>query len=543
MIRKVNLLAINSLELEKVLLNLGIALIEFGQKRNITKNLYKNTYADYLDIVMTQFLVNIKSEFRLWYVLNGLNKGETIVVEADFLTHGDREVLRINSHELNIIVDNIDSLPLVNDNESSKREMKVVKRLVSSLFYRINKLSNFLSRKLVIEKPLKEVRLLYSDFYPNSTKILSPIFKKLSTDNAIQQVYLANRLEVKEALSKSNIESYNLEKHILFNQSFSKEESVKEGLNSFLNEFFETDWPFQTPPSERLRNFLMEVLYRKLSWSARRFPVFEDIVNHFKPTAILLTTNSSPDAKSLIAIGNHGGIKSIVFQHGIYPNSPYLYFLDATFNCVWGSYFKDMIDSWANGKTKCLITGSVKHDELAYANEKLSTNSNYILFVSTPPSNNVISIAIYTKIVAELMEAVKFYTSEEFIVKLHPSENIETFCSVVPDYQTYKNLKVLKNTPAEKLVIDAKIVMVISSSVAYEALILKKKIITISIGIKNDILPLSKHDLAIDVKSEGELINAIKTVSKLILDDKYINDFVLHDGQALPRSIKAILDC
>jgi len=256
------------------------------------------------------------------------------------------------------------------------------------------------------------------------------------------------------------------------------------------------------------------------------------------PSLIILPEDRVGLGNEAISTGRDLGIKSLAIQNGAllskYPKNVFLtmnisekrlFTVFANKIALAGANSYKILSKF-NSKKRLFITGQPEYDGLLGKRfgdklEILSSlnfpkNKKIILFAPQPIPENIVH---FKSIISALSGEKDFF----LIVKLHPGEKSsgEEYYSALSDKDV--NIKIGKTYDLWDLLNICDLLITSYSTVAEQAMILKKPIITLNFTDESDWLDYSKEGASVGVHKSEELKEAI---SKCIYDKKFIDNLL-----------------
>lgn len=297
------------------------------------------------------------------------------------------------------------------------------------------------------------------------------------------------------------------------------------------------------------------------------FETVKTVIAVENPDAILMTYETGYYGKAAILEGKLRKIPTVGLQHGaIHPYHPdYIYgdmekdcpFPDKI--CVYGSYVKKVLtENSAYPPDRIVITGQPRYDVLAEARkffdkEKICKRLNLdynkkIIVIATGGFQAKYGLPDYDEhLLDAVFEATRVFPDVQLIIKLHPMEDGELQRKMVSE-RRLKNVLITKGELYELLWI-CDMLITFASTVAIEAIILNKPVVTVNLFGVPDPLPLAEIGAAVGVYKEEDLMPAIRSIlmdlqlrKKLIKNQrKFVREHAYKiDGNASSRVVDLI---
>lgn len=532
-VKEISLLPVNSFELDTHLANLGISLRDFAREYGFTKKCFGVEDCDFIQCVLIEFIMGLKPYAIPFFAVakSGIPFGQKVAIKSEHHTQEFIDEAAFQAFQYGYRVPDFVLIQRLNYNfTESKKDIRLRLYELKSKF-RYRKVPN---QSIPIAKP-GQFRLLMSTYHPNTIFTLTPIQDQLKNRSDVFQMYIANRIETYQKLLSLGYPN------ILFGWSLSGEEHVsfnKAVFQDFISSYFEEAFPFGQP-TQRFRQKFIEKLQAALVFVQELYPKMKVVIDSYQPEALLVSSCSTTDAQILIQLCVNRGVKVVEMTHGMFYDTPTLYFQNVPVKLVWNKMQQDIMKRY-RPEINCPVVGNPKHDELVrrfqLKSPKRYTEDDYILFVSSPGRGTSLSWATFVNVLESYLKIAKQYPLLKFIYKLHPSERKEKIEALVNRLGASENFIIEKVFDTYALVYHASIVVVITSSVGYEALLWDKKIICFRVPNSDRWMPFDKYNLALTAKDAEELKIAIDYFLEkpsLTLNNPDKNYFSYTDGRAI----------
>lgn len=540
---EIRLLPVNSYELEQHLTDMGLSLLSFASEINFSEKCVGVKNCDFIQAVIIELISEIKIDFIAYHAvyvarLAGVQKAVIIANE-----HGPEAIAEaaIHAQQADIVTDNFnpDLLFKIRYNVNALK-----KNLVNAVYQQqVQRRQKRRQLDAIPKAAPGQFRVLMSTFHPGTVSTLTPVQDRLNERSDVHQLYVANRYETHDKLVKLGY------KNVISAWSIGQLEkySMNTGiLKSFVNDYFKLSFPFGDATSHFKSRFY-QVLKRKLKFAISLFGPFEKILNNYNPNSIVVSSSSTIDAQLIVQLAATRNTKTIEVTHGLFQETPILKFQNIPIKLVWNQFQADLMKMFKEN-VECILVGNPKHDQLLERFKKNPPlnqfNRPYVLFATTPGNNNNISATTYLKILTDFVFAAQKNSEMLFVIKLHPTENIGKVIEECTQMGFSENLVIEQSKDVYELIYHASIVMVVTSTVGYEALLFNKRIITYTVENSEKWLPFSKFNLAIGVDTSQGILDAIdelKTNPSSVFSNDKKSYFVYSDGNAISKTIDIIL--
>ena len=275
---------------------------------------------------------------------------------------------------------------------------------------------------------------------------------------------------------------------------------------------------------------------------------------------IMLGEDINVFEKTFAQIGKKFNIPSIVIQHGVIGKKRGFLPKSAEYILVFGENSKKLLINWGYPKKNIIITGSPQFDK--YNKKIKKKKQKEIVFIMGSLASNELAPEVevskerWQEVYRILLSVLKKFPEYKLIVKLRSPSYLSNMSFILPK-EKFENLKFVADVDPIKLLSRAEIVIVTDSTMALDALLLEKPVISIDFKETDNIYPnkivntYRKYNSIKNVYNEKQLENAIKKSKKqtnreIVEIKKYLEkELYKLDGMASQRVaefIKKLLD-
>ena len=313
-----------------------------------------------------------------------------------------------------------------------------------------------------------------------------------------------------------------------------------------------TIWPF-------LKEILIEI-FRKRMYEYLLLILFSKKILTKTNVSCILTLSLDGETEKAILNLNKNSKPSILLEHGFTNYLPEISRFDITSGL---SIFKDKIAVWGNiqkqylvnvlktPEKKILVVGSPRHDK--FFREIISTKKDSVRTVLIipgifAPSNAQFSTFSYLRLENLLKRTFKIFESfknVKLIVKLHPSQYIETEYIKKLINQSNPNVMIYHTEPIQKILEDCDTVLnihteVLPSTAVLDALVMGKPVMNISLVDENYNFQFIKDNAVMQVTYKSDLEKNLKTIlydenfRKELIENaqKHLQSYLSNQGKA-----------
>jgi len=211
-----------------------------------------------------------------------------------------------------------------------------------------------------------------------------------------------------------------------------------------------------------------------------QYYLFCEIFSKITPKAVV-----SLNPTVAFASAKKCGINTVMFQHGLVGDKitvvwPYV----SDYIIIWGEIWRDNFIKNTEGTVEIKSLGNPRFDDLVKASKKIyvekkKQKKRNIVYISAGGVYNE-----YTKSFFAVIEKIvkKFDNKIDLIIKLHPREDVNSkkiFKKHI-DKEIFNKLIFIKEEPIEDVLHKSEIILLFSSTVILEAMVLQKPVLRIN---------------------------------------------------------------
>ncbi len=309
------------------------------------------------------------------------------------------------------------------------------------------------------------------------------------------------------------------------------------------------------------------------------FEMADQLISIEKPSAIVLTNETSMYGRAWINAAKKHAIPSIAIQHGAFYENDILYccrnhdpkdisvrgkeigtsYPIPDITCVWSQSEYDILVKCAGyPKDQVIITGNPRYDYLGCATEKYSIDA-FCAKYNINPTNRIILWATSThsenhkdniEYINEVISACNAIPNITLIIKQHPqeqSEHTKLYLNAIKENNDRFQI-VLPNKMEDttEMVFASDVLIIKDSTVGQEAVAFNKPIIIFDFSETKDLAGYIKENVAVPAYRKGSLHDALVTclennpITKSSQERYVINHMYKLDGLASKRIAKII---
>ena len=408
---------------------------------------------------------------------------------------------------------------------NSKYKFNSLKRYIGARYLKTLAI-NLNSKIKNSPKPIETTnpRILLLNYMHLDFPSLSPLIQELRKD--FQVDILALEFHQQKAYEDANIHyksfsDYNIKiDKDLTNKTFN---SIKKAHNLLLNnQNFKDSYKYKEIKLFDIVQEELNYIFKKhFIESVYYIEYFNSIYKDYNVRAIAVASDVLRTGKIAVKTADLHNIPSITVQHGAtgeragrYGFTP----ISSTRFACWGQSSKDALTSYKADSKKIIITGCPRYDSLVKKEDLKSKEFIYNLF-NLKPEDKIIVYATNVMPEQELMFTTLFKSCNELnlklILALHPKDKEEFYQNICT--KNNWTLRINKEySTLFSLINYSELLVTKASTVAIEAMLFDKPIVTLNFTTAPDRMPYAKLGAALGVYKPEDLTNSIK----LVLEDK-----------------------
>ncbi|MDD5699629.1 MAG: hypothetical protein PHH00_00340 [Candidatus Nanoarchaeia archaeon] len=267
-----------------------------------------------------------------------------------------------------------------------------------------------------------------------------------------------------------------------------------------------------------------------------------------KINLILLTEDDSEFAKAIARVGKKFNIPTVLFLHGIPCGSVTFGNLESDFFLVFGEKIKDWFvqnkSQNEEDSKKVLAIGCPRYDNF----EKKNTQDKIVLYAMEIASgDHLVPETHLTKkrqkeVLRWIFNIMKNLPDYKLIIKTRPGWDMVGLPDKIAKEEKFTNFEVIERTDNAELLNRAKVVLVNHSTMGLEALLLDKKVISVSFKNLDKFNPYKKMKIIEKAYTKAQLEKAINSAikDKEKPDKGELNRYILTDKTATQRAVQFI---
>jgi len=286
------------------------------------------------------------------------------------------------------------------------------------------------------------------------------------------------------------------------------ESSLRESLiyqNIFLLDFFKDTF-----------SFCFKYSFDKL---IRYTEVTKRVIQVEKPDVIVVMDDRSSFGKAVVRTCDLVGVPTLIVQHGAHSDQPHYGPTYATKMSVYGNFTRRVLVKKGVSPEKIVLTGAPQWDELIleqgiprerFCRQMGLVKNKGIILLSTAI---VFDRDVGKKLVAGVINAVREFPQMQLLIRAHPSQSEPvSLYKAIADEIGVSDVVVFKKPHDYDSIRACDILITQYSTVAIDAMIAGKPVITINLTNGPDPMPYAESGAAIGVYRAEDIAPAIRSI-------------------------------
>jgi len=263
-------------------------------------------------------------------------------------------------------------------------------------------------------------------------------------------------------------------------------------------------------------------------------------IRHEKPDVILVVGEQGVYGRCFLAAAQALGVLTVGMQHGVISLDHRQYthsvetvprngrFVGTTLcpipnkTAVYGDLFKrTLIDKGGYPPDSVVVTGQPSYDFL-YNTRENGAKERICHQLDIDPSKQIVVLATQThrgfsdcqnRLLLEIVfDAMRELPQSKLVVKLHPAEKPALHRRVASEKGLVDEIVIVKDVDLFDLLQSSEVLVTAHSTVALEAMLFGKPVITINVTGAPDVMPYAASGAAVSVREAAQLVGAIRAV-------------------------------
>ncbi len=330
-------------------------------------------------------------------------------------------------------------------------------------------------------EPGASARVVFSEFFPNSTKVADATAQGLTQLRAVDAVFVAGRDVVKAALAKCQFPVYHFDDFAVTDRSAARR-LIREFSAAF--ERLDTDLHGNDPSHPACRGLPIAAIHRTavrcLQNAAVTVAKTRSMLSALKPRMVVSTTYASTYGRVLSLCARQAGIPSVYVQHGILGQGRFYSYMPFSHSLVWGECNKRALVKCGATERNVSVVGAPNQDEVVRWRIQAScdgapcAHAPRVLFLASRAAGAVTSATVFEKILIDVYDATMLIPGAKLVVKTHPGDHTGIAARLL---QGKERVTLLKHESSLELITQCDIAIVTSSGTGLETCALGKPLI------------------------------------------------------------------
>lgn len=287
------------------------------------------------------------------------------------------------------------------------------------------------------------------------------------------------------------------------------------------------------PIWKNLEKFVRELIIYHFSYTGKNIKFLEKLYRVLEPKVVVLRDTTRVPEKTIILTARQAGIPTLVIQHGILTARNVYTKLVSDKIALWGKAGIDWYGRYGNDITKCVVTGRASYDlnHSQKSDYRKEARELFLKIGASPDKKTILYIPTNFKKVKHLLSV--YYSQDSELVAL---KSILSTMEYLPDKQLIVKVRRFDPVDINSLMASLKgkncsnvfivddidpwvlighsslVVTSRFSSVALDAVILGKPVITLNFYKREDLVPFAQRGVGLSVARPEDLYRTVKRV-------------------------------
>jgi len=269
-----------------------------------------------------------------------------------------------------------------------------------------------------------------------------------------------------------------------------------------------------------VKNWFDNILEIKLNQTAELINEMITLFKKKKINFVLFYQDVDSFPKALATLAKKYSVPSMVIQHGICGHRMGYTPLSSDYFSSIGLESEKRLVKWGIPKKRIVLNGAPQFDHLIRKGKK--SKEKIILYIINADDDKKVIPGHLTKrrqkeIIKTIISTMKKFPDYKLIVKSKKGWKLDSLPKDIAKRENFKNIEVMKETDNKVLMNRAKAIIIHSSAMGLEGMILKKPIISLFYKDLMEYFPFGKTSLVKKVYNQKQLESEI---NKIIKGDK-----------------------
>lgn len=355
------------------------------------------------------------------------------------------------------------------------------------------------------------IRVVFAEYFPNSTRWSLAVAREMSAATSVEVGWAVGRPVVADELLRQGAAAESLRLVPYPHLGARLLGRQRASLRHLARLAGGAEPPGSEPEGEAcnllFEEFALPRLVEAQLWLSAVLPALAEM----KPDVVVSTTYSSPFGAAIVLGCRQLGVPSVYLQHGVLPARRCYSRVPSDLALVWSEYEAAALRGSSRPGARVCATGPVLYDELkrrvAGDEASASRQRGRVAFMASRTGGSVSSSTASRRTLRLVREACR-RIGLGLVVKIHPGDTAGILeAEVAGD----REVVVERLRSSQEVIEESDLVVVVSSTTAFEAVIAGKPLLLLNLTGTEDYTGVAAAGAAIYVDDEQALAAAIAT--------------------------------
>lgn len=355
----------------------------------------------------------------------------------------------------------------------------------------------------------KAIRVVFAEYFPNSARWSMAVARELSAAASVEIGWAVGRRVVADELLGQGAAAESLRLVRFPHLGALLRTTPRASLRRWARLAGRHEPRGSEPEGEACGLLFEELVLPRLVEAQLWLSAVSPALAAMQPDIVVSTTYSSPFGAAVVQGCRRLGVPSVYLQHGVLPARRCYSQVPSDFALVWSEYEAAALRGSPRATTRVRATGPVLYDELKrrMADQPAGADRGRpcVAFMASRTGGSVSSVAASRRTLRLVREACR-RTGHDLVVKIHPGD---TTGILEAELAGDREVVVEQLRSSQEVIEESDLVVVVSSTTAFEAVIAGKPLLLLNLTGTEDYTGVAAAGAAIYVDDERALAEAI----------------------------------
>ncbi len=356
-----------------------------------------------------------------------------------------------------------------------------------------------------------DTEIVFSEFFPNSAKVLLPVARWLRESHGINVYWLSARESVRDMLREKGVAS-RLLREVAGASRVSAGHlpaETRRRLAEALDELPEEC--FAGTGGVVKRAYLQPAIERQLGDAlddaAYWLDAYRTALDRLQPRCVVSTSYLGVVGRAGAIAAREHGARAVYVQHGAFPEGRFYRHFCHDLLLIWGDDNRRSLIECGIEPERIQVVGAAIYDELARSREA-SDHRPFpqpgrpieIAYMASRTAGTAVSYPAAKLCLTVVARAIEQIPDARLTVKIHPHDRTGMIEGMIP---SLPKCEISRGSTSQEVIRQSDIVIVVSSTTGLEACIAGKPLIVLRLPGVSEFITYDKYGAALEVPVEG----------------------------------------